>query len=120
MNYQKYIQQLINDHKAEIRTKDISDGHHTFGDLYYHRCVLFSVICNKFKDKAWKSKRHHDGEIPFGDADMFIVGIDTPEGSYTYHYHMKYWWMFECEELDKAKEWDGHKPEDIIRLFSLK
>ena len=121
MESQDFIQHYIDNCKetGEIETKDISDGYHTFDELYYHRCLLFSVICNKFKDKSWKSKLHYDGEIPFDDPDMFIVGIDTPEGSYTYHYHMKYWDMFKCKELEKGKKWDGHEPKDIIRLLSL-
>lgn len=50
----------------------------------------------------------------------FIVGIDTPEGQYSYHYHKKYWDKFKCvNELEFAPEWDGHKPEDVDRLLSL-
>lgn len=101
-----------------IKTKDISDGYHTFGELYHHRAILFSVICNLLKEKAWKSKLHADGTM--FDGDMFIVGIETPEGNYTYHYHMNpYWDMFDIKELDYAPKWDGHKPSDIDRLFSL-
>ena len=35
---------------------DVSDGYHTFNELYHHRAVLFSVICNVFSEKAWKSR----------------------------------------------------------------
>ena len=35
--------------------RNISDGYHTFDELYYHRMVLFSIICNTYDDKAWKS-----------------------------------------------------------------
>lgn len=106
--------------KGLIRTKDISDGYHTFGELYHHRAVLFSVICNQNKDKAWKSKLHDDGTM-FGDKDeMFIVGIETEEGQYTYHYHIdEYWDMYDVKELECAPPFDGHKPSDITRLFSL-
>lgn len=91
---------------------DLSDGYHTFNELYHHRAVLFSVICNAFKSCAWKSKMHSDGTMYDG---MFIVGIDTPEGSATYHYDIEpYWNMFDVKELDKAPEWDGHTPEDAI------
>ena len=38
----------------------ISDGYHTFDELYFHRMILFSVICNTYKEKAWKSKLHDD------------------------------------------------------------
>ncbi len=114
------LQKRIDFYKSKdlIQTKDISDGYHTFGELYYHRAVLFSIICNTYKDKAWKSKLHSDGTM--FDGDMFIVGVETPEGHYTYHYHINpYWDMFDVKELDFAPEWDGHKPEDITRLFSL-
>lgn len=91
---------------------DISDGYHTFNELYHHRAVLFSVIVKAFSDKAWKSLRHHDGTMYDG---MFIVGIDTPEGQATYHYDIDpYWDMFECRELEFAPEWDGHTPAQAI------
>ena len=116
------LQKRIDFYKKEglIRTKDISDGYHTFGDLYHHRAVLFSMVCNLLKDKAWKSKLHDDGTM-FGEEDeMFIVGVETPEGQYTYHYHINpYWDLFDVKELDYAPRYDGHKPEDITRLFSL-
>lgn len=119
MTKQEIIQGYIDVNKSQIKTEEISDGHHTFGELYYHRAVLFSVICNTFKEKSWKSKVHSDGAAPFGDPDMFIVGVDTAEGQYTYHYHMEYWDLFRCDELILGKEWDGHKPEDVTRLLSI-
>lgn len=96
---------------------DISDGYHTFDELYWHRCILFATICNANKNIAWKSKKHHD-ETMFGD-DYFIVGIDTPKGQYTYHYNLCYWYLFDVEELDYAPVWDGHKPSDVLRMLSL-
>lgn len=93
-----------------------SDGYHTFNELYYHRMILFSVICNQNKQKSWKSKLHDDGTMY---DDYFIVGVETDEGQYTYHYHLDYWDMFDVKELDKAPKWDGHKPEDITRLLTL-
>ena len=68
---------------------DFSDGYHTFNDLYMQRAVLFATIVNQNLDKAWKSRRHEDGKQCFGGG-WFIVGVDTPKGSYTYHYHKKY------------------------------
>ena len=50
----------------------ISDGSHTFDELYYHRMVLFSVICNTYKNRAWKSWKHNDGTMY---EDYFIVNI---------------------------------------------
>ena len=97
---------------------DLSDGYHTFNELYHHRAILFSVICNTFPDKVWKSKKHHEGDMFEG---MFIVGIETPEGQATYHYDIDpYWDMFKVKELDVAPHWDGHSAEDAInRIASL-
>ena len=99
-----------------VSRQGISDGYHTFEELYYHRMILFSLLCKAHKDKAWKSKQHHDGTMFDGD---FIVGICTPEGQYTYHYDLGYWDEFDVKELDCAPEYDGHKPSDIDRLKSL-
>lgn len=98
---------------------DTSDGYHTFNELYDHRAKLFSVIVRCFKDRAWKSKLHSDGTMYEG---MFIVGIETPDGQATYHYDVDpYWGIFDCKELVRAPEWDGHTPEQAIsRIASLR
>ena len=95
-----------------VITGETSDGYHTFNELYHHRAVLFSVIVKAFPERAWKSRQHHDGTMYSG---MFIVGIDTPEGQASYHYDIDpYWDMFECRELERAPEWDGHTPAQAI------
>jgi hypothetical protein len=94
----------------------ISDGSHTFDELYYHRMMLFAVICNTHKEKAWKSRLHDDGTMY---DNYFIVGITTEKGDYSYHYHNDYWDMFEVKQLEKAHKWDGHTPDDITRLLTL-
>lgn len=94
----------------------VSDGSHTFDELYYHRMVLFSVICNSNKDISWKSKLHDNGNMIDG---MFIVGVETPEGQITYHYPLEFWNNFKVKRVKVAPVWDGHTSEDIDRLFSL-
>ena len=116
--FTEHINGLILQGKAKgLSTKDISDKWHTFGELYYHRMVLFSIICNQNPSKAWKSKQHHDGTM-FDDTS-FICGIETPEGQYSYHYHLDHWYKFDVKELEFAPEYDGHMPKDIDRLYSL-
>lgn len=108
------LQELCND------MGEVSDGYHTFNQLYHQRAVLFATIVNQNKDKSWKSFKHSDGKYCFdSNGEWFIVGIDTPQGSYTYHYAKDYWDMFDCEELECGKEWDGHTEEDVTRLLSL-
>ncbi len=98
---------------------EFSDGYHTFNELYHHRAVLFSVICNMFPEKAWKSKLHDTGDMYDG---MFIVGIETEQGQATYHYDIDpYWDIFKVKELEKAPKYDGHTPSDAIeRIGNLK
>ena len=103
----------------DIKSGELSDGYHTFNDLYYQRCILFATLVNQNKKTSWKSYKHEDGELCFGGG-WFIVGIDTPQGSYTYHYENKYWNLFQCKELEKGKHWDGHTSKDVDRLLSIK
>ena len=94
--------------------KQISDGHHTFYDLYDHRGALFAVVCALSSNIAWKSKNHHpEGDDMFDD--MFIVGIDTRFGQITYHYHLDKWNHFHCKELEHAPKWDGHTSEMCVK-----
>ena len=104
----------------EMPTADvekISDGYHTFADLYEQRLILSAALA-KNNPHAWKSKRHEDGSVPFGGG-WFIMGFDTDEGCYTYHYELKDWDLFQCKELDKGKPWDGHTSKDVRRLLSI-
>lgn len=97
---------------------EFSDGFHTFNSLYHQRAVLFATLVNTYSSHSWKSYRHEDGQLCFGGG-WFIVGIDTPKGSYTYHYENKYWDMFNCQTYENAKHWDGHTDDDVERLLTL-
>lgn len=109
----KFLKEILN----IDRLGGISDGYHTFDELYHHRAMLFSVICNTHKGIAWKSLYHHDGTMYDG---MFIVGINTPDGQATYHYDVEpYWNIFDVPVYDKAPEWDGHSPDDAIHRILL-
>ena len=91
---------------------EVSDGYHTFNEIYDHRAVLFAVICNEHPHLAWKSKLHHTGDIFDG---MFIVGLNTSHGQISYHYDMRLWNLFVVPELERAPEWDGHTPADVVK-----
>ena len=100
---------------------DFSDGYHTFNQLYHQRAVLFAAIVNQNPTIAWKSLRHEDGNFCFdSEGEWFIVGVDAPQGTYTYHYKTAdYFDMFHCREVMRAPHWDGHTEEDVTRLLSL-
>ena len=108
----------INYQISKLKYKgNISDGSHTFDELYYHRMVLVSIICNTYRKYAWKSWNHHDGSM---FEDYFIVGVSIDGiGDYTYHFHKYYWDNFMVKEMELAPIWDGHRPNDIGRLYNL-
>lgn len=122
MSKLKEINDLIMESKLseEISTKEISDGHHTFGELYHHRIILFCTLCNIFADVSWKSKKHFDEENDPMFNDSFIAGINTPDGIATYHIKLKYWNMFDIPEIDRAPKYEQYDSDDVIeRVYSL-
>lgn len=122
----KLVVKMINDMiktsrlDGKISTKDISDVYHTFRQLYNHRTILFAIVCNTYPDISWKSKKHFDEENdPMFNGD-FIAGINTPEGTATYHMKLEYWDLFNIPEIERAYPYDGHNSdEDLKRLVSL-
>lgn len=91
----------------------ISDGFHTFAELYEHRHALFLALANSgLLHRAWRSKLHDDGTMHDG---YFIAGIDLPTGTVSYH--------LPCltgtpsavhPDPGPRPAWDGHTPEDVI------
>lgn len=118
----KEINDLIKKYNKDgiISSKEISDGHHTFRELYRQRLIMFCTICNCFPNLSWKSRKHFDEENdPMFNGD-FIAGINTPEGIATYHIKLEYWDLFEIPEIDRAPKYDNYTPDDVMnRIFSL-
>ena len=95
----------------------MSDGYHTFKELYDFRREYNAALVNSGIWKAHKSYRHHDGELCFGGG-WFIVMIDTPFVQISNHYENEYLDEFHCEEKEVADEWDGHTEKDVLyRLY---
>lgn len=113
MNHEiKKIQDMINEYLKAPNTSagELSDGYHTFNELYDHRAILTALAFMNLP-YAWKSRIHDDGQMYYG---MFIVGCPTPDGMITYHYHLPYWNLFKIPEIPHAPHFDGHTPGDVI------
>lgn len=91
---------------------EVSDGYHTFNELYYYR-MLYNAAFFNLLPKEWvhKSKRHHTGEECFGGG-WFIVMANLPTGQVSNHYELKDWDLFKVPEKEIADEWDGHTPQE--------
>lgn len=115
----------------------ISDGYHTFDELYEFRKVYNAALFNhwnttelidRFGTKheitplfhVHKSWKHHDGELCFGGG-WFIVVAMLPTGQISNHYEAKDWDLFKVPEVEKALfEFDGHSSNDVLeRLKQL-
>jgi hypothetical protein len=89
---------------------EISDGYHTFNELYHYRALLHAAWINSERFlKQHKSRKHSDGKFCFdADGEWFVVVIELPTGQFTNHYHSDYWDLFNIPEQETADEWDGH------------
>lgn len=126
---------------AELKGYDIgliSDGYHTFDELYEFRKMYNAVLFNEwakidntirsknrrkgfsgqsyanFKNvhKSWK---HYDGEPCFGGG-WFIASAMLPTGLISNHYKAEDWDLFQVPEVEKALyEFDGHTGEDVLK-----
>lgn len=93
-------------------TGEISDGYHTFNELYEHRHTLFIALAQSHKDIAWRARANDDGSVWDG---WFVAGMHLGTGDVSYHLPIRLWRELEgIETLDKAPEFDGHKSNDVI------
>ena len=121
------------------RINELSDGYHTFDELYEFRKMYNAVLFNEWakplmeqlqyedlpecyqpKYSVHKSWKHHDNELCFGGG-WFIVSAMLPTGLISNHYKAEDWDLFQVPEVEKALyEFDGHTPQDVlVRLKNL-
>lgn len=129
-NFNYYSVDLVNNKRETLdvfgdESMDVSDGYHTFKELYDHRITLFIALCKSLRQPyapdIWRSKYHSDGELAFGGA-WFVLGVLKEKGKQiTYHLPIDHWEETNfAETLDKAPDWDGHTSGDVLeRLKSL-
>ncbi|MGA1048760.1 MAG: hypothetical protein ACO3UU_12190 [Minisyncoccia bacterium] len=109
---------------------EVSDGFHTFNQLYEHRNLLFCFLLtliyreNLSKFQVWKALKHSDGTMfNSNNGDWFIAGLSDETGSRQITYHMsesRYWSLLDIPEREFAPEYDGHSPDDVLeRLVSF-
>ena len=106
------VKNFIDSLQQEQDMGEVSDGYHTFNELYYYR-MLYNAAFFNLLPKEWvhKSKRHHTGEECFGGG-WFIVMANLPTGQVSNHYELKDWDLFKVPEKEFADEWDGHTPQE--------
>ncbi|MGL5487882.1 MAG: hypothetical protein ACRDC6_16575 [Shewanella sp.] len=102
---------------------DVSDGYHTFNELYEYRkaynAALFNEWARSGKFTVQKSLKHSDGELCFGGG-WFIVVAQTPLGQISNHYEIKDWDLFgSVPAVDIPVEYDGHTASDALNRLIM-
>jgi len=103
---------------SNVGTGSISDGYHTFDELYEFRklynCAFFNLLAKQIDNyDVHKSFKHSDGEECFGGG-RFIVIAELPTGQISNHYENKDWDLFQIPIKEVANVWDGHSAQDVI------
>lgn len=114
----------MTENNTKVDMGEVSDGYHTFNELYEYRMLYNAALFNEFAKQGLydvhKSRKHSDGEYPFGDSNWFIVMAELPTGQISNHYEMKDWDKFQIPEKPLANKWDEHSPKDVAeRLTSF-
>lgn len=92
-----------------LKNGEVSDGYHTFGELYDHRCLLFINLCLMQPEKAaWKD----DADTP----NWFLLYLELPAGQVSYHVPMSMHTLIYKKITHRPdKAWDGHTSEDVVQ-----
>lgn len=118
------VEKEMAENNIKVDMGEMSDGYHTYNELYEYRMLYNAALFNEFAKQGTydvhKSRKHSDGEYPFGDSNWFIVMAELPTGQISNHYEMKDWDKFQIPEKPLANKWDGHSPRDVAeRLTSF-
>lgn len=105
-----------------VSAENVSDGYHTFKELYEFRKMYNAVLFNEWARAGLydvhKSRKHYDGEECFGGGWFIVVAV-LPTGQISNHYEDADWDLFRLPAEDKAKyEFDGHTPNDVLERLS--
>lgn len=107
------LKEELNNILKALDKGNVSDGYHTFNELYRYRMLYNAGFFNELYSKGIKvvkSIRHSDGQLCFGGGWFIVVAI-LPTGQISNHYELEYFNFFHCEEAERAPEWDGHTPD---------
>ena len=96
-------------------TGNISDGYHTFDELYKHRCLLFIGLMRSNPKMSWRANNHYDGSNFIG---WFVTGMELPTGQISYHLPGNMWTLLDnCDiqtDSNAPFEFDGHTANDVL------
>lgn len=106
----------INKKIKELGNADlVSDGYHTFKELYSHRCVLFVALCSSHRDYCYWTYKNSDGSEW---DNWFLLVLNHPvAGQISYHLPTNLLKNIKTviEYKDICDDYDGHTSTDVIK-----
>ncbi len=111
---------LPNNQKLQVPCEpgQVSDGYHTFDELYEHRCLLMVGLMRAHPQLSWRANNHSDGTNIEG---WFIAGMKLPTGQISYHLPVRMWELLDgcgMRTTLRAPEWDGHTSQMVIERLT--
>lgn len=111
--------------ESHVDIAQVTDGYHSFDELYQHRHALFIALCCELRisgTNVWYSHTHHDGS---GYPSWVLVGADLHTGldangdvtPISYHLPATYIPHLDAAGVtfvSRAPYWDGHTSHDVI------
>lgn len=97
---------------------DLSDGFHTFNELYTHRILLFLACVQKGVFKA-----SHVVEDHFDGWDLIVTHTATNYQQISYHVPLSYRWAYEklprLSKQEQEKIYDGHTGDLVCHRIEM-
>ena len=92
----------------KIVNNDISDGYHTFDELYNHRVILYLALIKNTNYPCFIKEDHYPG----WDA----VYLELPTGQISYHLPFQYRDVLigRANKVGEEYLWDGHTSEVVL------
>lgn len=119
------VERKLSSFDVPCESEEVSDGFHTFGELYRHRDALFCALASFASQSTytWKSKTHWiDGELQPVWEGYFVAGVELRLKSgpkmITYHMPLDMWDSFDGIAREQAPPHDGHMAEDVLQRLA--
>ena len=101
----------------ECETENVSDGYHTFGELYKHRFELFIALMLTNPEISFRAKLNNDGGQYPG---WFVAGMRLSTGQISYHLPERYWdRLSTLITYERFPDYDGHTSQDVLDRLSV-
>ena len=97
---------------VEGDVQEVSDGCHTFKELYQQRSLLLIALMKSYPRMSWRSFRDDQGNW---NEKTFLAGMKLPTGDVSFHLGEEFWYMLQgIETRKKSPPFDGHTASDAL------